>query len=160
MCGKPHDAACAANLAGGNPRCIPLKWETDMSEQNAKRDWSKVRRRASRIVNLRLTPEEEEDLQNRAASEQTTVSHYLKSVGLGQPVTRRVTRRPATADVELLRAIHADLGRLAGNSYQIVRAMNFGRQVPDTEAVATLQEIRSMLVQLRGQLFTALDREP
>ena len=131
-----------------------------MSEQNAKRDWSKTRRRASRIVNLRLTPEEEAELRQRAASEQTTVAHYLKAAGLNQPITRRLAHKQATADVELLRSIHADLGRLAGNSYQIVRAMNFGRNVPDGEAVATLQEIRSMLTQLRGQLFTALDREP
>ncbi len=128
-------------------------------EQNAKRDWSKVRRRSSRIVNLRLTPEEEADLRSLAANEQTSVSHYLKAKGLGQPITRKVRPTP-TADVAALRAIHADLGRLAGNSYQIVRAMNFGRHVPDAEAHAVLKEIRAALVELRGEIFTALGREP
>jgi len=131
-----------------------------MSEPKAKRDWSKVNRRAARTVNLRLTPEEEADLRSRAASEQTTVAHYLKSAGLARPITRRLATKPATADVELLRSIHADLGRLAGNSYQIVRALNFGRDVPDIEAMRTLAEIRAELVHLRGQLFTALNREP
>ncbi|MEG4917685.1 plasmid mobilization protein [Microcoleus sp. B7-D4] len=131
-----------------------------MSEQNAKRDWSKVNRRASRIVNLRLTPEEEAEIESRAAGEQTTLSHYLKAAALSQPVTRRVSRRQSTADVELLRSIHADLGRIAGNSYQIVRAMNFGRNVPDEEATAILKDIRAALVRTREQLFTALEREP
>ena len=131
-----------------------------MSEQDAKRDWSKVNRRAPRQVNLRLTPDEAAELEYRAAAEQTTVSHYLKAAGLARPITRRLAVRKASADVELLRAIHADLGRLAGNSYQIVRGMNFGRQVPDAEALETLREIRAALVHLRGQLFTALDRQP
>jgi hypothetical protein len=130
-----------------------------MSE-NAKRDWTKVRRKASKIVNLRLTPEEETELRGRAASEQTTTAHYLKSAAFNRPVTRKVRRREATADVELLRAIHADLGRLAGNSYQMVRALNFGRDVPELETTAMLREIQTSLDLLRGQLFTALDREP
>jgi len=132
-----------------------------MSEESAKkRDWSKVKRRASRIVNLRLTPDEEEELRHRAASEQTSIAHYLKAAGFSRPVTLRVRRQTASADVELLRAIHADLGRLAGNSQQIARAMNFGRPVADAEAMAVLKDIRSRLVELRGQLFEALDREP
>jgi len=131
-----------------------------MSEENAKRDWSKVHRRAARQVNIRLTPEEADELNARAEQAQTTVAHLLKSSGLAQPVTRRVTQRTAAADVELLRSIHADLGRLSGNSYQIVRAMNFGRTVPDAEAIEMLREIRAALLRLRGQLFTALNREP
>jgi len=131
-----------------------------MSEENAKRDWKQVRRKASKIVNLRLTPEEEEDLRQRAAAEQTSVSHYLKSTALSQPVTRRLSRQEPRADVQLLRAIHADLGRLAGNSYQIVRGLNFGRNVPEAESIAMLKEIRAQLKELRGDLFTALEREP
>lgn len=131
-----------------------------MSEQSAKRDWSKVNRKATRIVNLRLTPEEVAELEARAASASTTIAHLLKASGLAQPVTRRIKQRPAGVDIELLRAIHADLGRLAGNSYQIVRALNFGRAVPEAEAMAMLQDIRQALVALRGPLFAALDRDP
>jgi hypothetical protein len=130
-----------------------------MSEK-AKRDWSKVQRKSSRIVNLRLTPEEEAELRSRAAAEQTSVAHYLKAAGFDRPITRRLNRREPTADVQMLRSIHADLGRLAGNSYQIVRALNFERQVPEAEALDMLKEIRGQLRQLRSQLFTALDREP
>jgi len=137
----------------------PFK-STTMSEQNAKRDWKQVKRRASRIVNLRLTPEEEEELRQRAAGEQTTIAHYLKAAGFERPITRRARLHSTGADVEALRAIHANLGRLAGNSHQIARALNFGQQVPAIEAQATLKEIRDTLQELRAELFTALNREP
>lgn len=131
-----------------------------MNEQKAKRDWKTVKRRASRIVNLRLTPEEEEELRERAASEQTTTAHYVKAAAFSRPITRHVRNKPSGADVELLRKIHANLGRLAGSSHQIARALNFGQQVPAIEAQATLKEIRETLKELRGELFTALNREP
>ena len=82
----------------------------------------------------------------------SVITEESADVTIGGPI--------ASADVAMLRAIHADLGSLAGSSYQIVRAMNFGRQVPDAEALQMLHEIRAELVQLRGQLFTALDRQP
>lgn len=133
---------------------------TGTMTMSAKRDWSKVRRKAPKIVNLRLTPEEEAELRQRAEGHGTSVAHYLKAIGLSKPVTVRARKRSVTADVELLRSIHADLGRLAGNSYQIVRGLNFNRQVPEAESLAMLREIRAALKQLRSQLFEALDREP
>ena len=141
-----------------------------MSEQNAKRDWSEARRRNRQRVNLRVTDAEAERLEQSAANLQVSVSAYVKSVALGQPVPRR-TSRPVNADTAAILKLLAELGKVGSNANQIARANNVLARAVVSEnlsdvrevktAVATgnenLEQINITLEALRSVIFDALN---
>lgn len=122
-------------------------------------DWSKVQRKKAPFhVNVRLTPEENEQLIRVAEALGVSKAGYVKSAVFGKPIPRRA-RRPAKASADLSQVLGL-LGKLGSNANQIARACNAGTLHDYREATASLQGIRDELTVLRALLLKALEEVP
>jgi len=113
-----------------------------MREENAKRDWNEACRRNRQRVNLRVTDAQAEQLEQRAAALQVSVSAYVKAVALGQPMPRR-TSRPVNADSAAILKLLAELGKVGSNANQIARANNVLARTVASEEFADIREVKA-----------------
>lgn len=70
-------------------------------------------------LNVRVTPAQHAEIARRAASAGLGVSEYVRRRALGDAGAPQIV-----ADVETLRALHANLKRAGGNLNQVARELN------------------------------------
>jgi hypothetical protein len=109
-----------------------------------KRSGSEKRRRG--VVNkFRSTPEERAEMNANAAAVGLSFGSYMRSLACAHPTTRPVHR--LTPDMKLVKKLLAEVSRLGGNIYQLVRAMNFGGIPESDEMDAAGKEARALLAE-------------
>lgn len=127
--------------------------------EKTKRDWSKVKRTtAPHQVSLRLTDEENAQLEMIVERLGVSKAGYLKSAAFGRPVPR-ASKRP-NANAADLRQLLGLMGKLGGNANQIARFCNSGTITDYREAQESLQGIRQELAAMRALLLKALNGAP
>ena len=131
-----------------------------MSEpsENPKRDWSKVRRKADRQVNVRLSTEELAQLEAITQRAGVSMAGYMKAATFNRPIPP-ASRRP-NVDAVQLRQLLGLMGKLGSNANQIARAVNIGSLADYREARRSLESIDGQLMEMRAQLLAALCVEP
>jgi hypothetical protein len=112
-----------------------------------RRSGSENRQRQPRII-LRVSPEERAEMRTNAAAVGLSLSSFIRSLGCTRPTTRPVQHRPPP-DARLLLQLLGQLGRVAGNIYQLVRAMNFGDIPHSHELDAAGKEVRAFIADMR-----------
>jgi len=100
------------------------------------------------IIKFRGKADERAAIKASAAAAGLSVGSFLRSLALDSPRTRAVRTRP-TPDMERIQRYDARLGRLEGNIYQLVRAMNVGKVVRVDEMYAAAKEAEALLAELR-----------
>ena len=129
-----------------------------MSEENAKRDWSKVKRRCARQINVRLTAEEAAQLDAIVTRAGVSASGYMKAAAFNRPPPRAAARLDVNAT--MLRQLLGHMGKVGSNANQIARAANTGNLSEYREVRSTLESIDRQLAVMRAQLLAALKVEP
>ena len=157
--GKGYVASCVwlrhTDLTRGlRPRCIPQ--ENDSKMQTQKRDWSKIKRKkAPHQVSVRLTPEENAQLEIIAERLGVSKAGYVKSAALGRPIPK-ASRRPQANEVAL-RQLLGLMGKLGSNANQIARLCNSGTITDHQTAISALQGIKAEMADIRALLLDALN---
>jgi len=107
----------------------------------------------SRIVPIRFTPEQYEQLSEKANRAGMAIGAAARVILLGAAGPRAV-KRPPVEKVELARLLGA-IGKLGSNVNQIARAFNEGRDAPSR---AELAEMRADIAAMRAAVMAALGR--
>jgi hypothetical protein len=139
---------------GVDPVASPLKKGKTLVQDAAQEQGKKrsERRQKGRVLTLRVSEAEQQEIEVLAEREGLTVGSYVRSRALSHPTTRAV-RRP-TVEVQLLSQLLAQLGRVGSNLNQITRRVNSGeilRPADISEAIAACRHIAE-------QAKDALDR--
>jgi len=126
-----------------------------MSEEAAKRkpkhSGSETRQRQERF-SVRCTELQRRAIQNAAQGSGMSVSSYVLRATLKAEMPRAVKVPPV--QLAVLAQVLAQLGRLNGNLYQIVRAINFNNS-PD---LRELRELPEVIRELRGEVLRAMGK--
>ena len=118
---------------------------------------SPAKKRRDPPLSLRLTPDERQQLVQRAGS--MPLGSYIKSVVFASEApTYRKRRKPPVAEQQLLAEVLARLGqsRTANNLNQIAKHLNQGTSVIDEELEADLKTAIAEVAWMRVQLLNAL----
>jgi uncharacterized protein (DUF1778 family) len=111
---------------------------TDRAERPRRRHKSGTEKRQLQArLSVRCTHAQRQKIAAAADAAGLSVSAYVLAVVFNQALERNVA--VPKIDREALRQILAQLGRLNGNLYQIVRALNF-RETPDLSALSAHRE--------------------
>jgi hypothetical protein len=123
------------------------------------RDWSKVKRiKAPHPLNLRLTDEENTQLETITEKLGVSKAGYVKSMVFGRPIPK-TSKRPKAVEADL-RQLLGLMGKLGSNANQIARLANSGTITDQQEAADSLKNIQAELTAMRGLLLKALNGEP
>jgi hypothetical protein len=115
--------------------------------KSVRRSGSEMRHRA--VVNkFRSTAAERTEMRANAAAAGLSFGSFMRSLGCAHPTTRPVRHRPAP-EARLLMQLLGQLGRVAGNIYQLVRAMNFGGIPRSHELDAAGKEVCAFIADMR-----------
>lgn len=117
-----------------------------------KRSGSETRKRTSPVP-VRYLPEERAEVEAAANTAGMSLGGYIRSCTLKRARTR--ARRVPSVEFALLLALKAELNRVGGHIYQLVKHLNFGGYPEYGEASAALAEYRATSARIRS----ALDRE-
>ena len=107
----------------------------------------------SQAVRVHMTPSERQYIQDKAGS--SSLSEYLLTAGLGQPIPQRRQRLRVP---EVNRLIYVELGRISGQLNQIAKACHIAVQngrsceINTTEIetlIAVIREIRLDMIAAR-----------
>ena len=124
----------------------------DKPAAKSKRSGSETRKASARVT-IRLTPEEDQQLNEWANDSGLGPCSYVRAKVFTGPPLRAVRKPPI--ERQALAQLLAQLGRLNGNVYQISRAANFGeKHEPELLAMALKQ-----ITELRNAVLGALGRE-
>ncbi len=97
-------------------------------------------RQKGRIVPFRVSDDEHAELTRLADRAGLTLGSYIRSRSLETPTTR--TRRRPTVEVEAVKALLGQVGKVGGNLHQLLKRINFGDTPLTADLHATLAEIR------------------
>jgi len=107
----------------------------------------------SRIVPIRFTPEQYEQLSEKANRAGMAIGAAARTILLGTAGPRAV-KRPPVEKAELARLLGA-IGKIGSNVNQLARAFNEGRDAP---SLAELAEMRADIAAMRAAVMAALGR--
>jgi hypothetical protein len=132
---------------------------TDATDATGKRrgaPWTGRRKVAdpkTRIVPIRFTPEQYEQLSEKANRAGVAIGTAARTILLGTAGPRAV-KRPPVERAELARLLGA-IGKIGSNVNQIARAFNEGRDAP---SLAELAATRADIALMRAAVMAALGR--
>ena len=109
----------------------------------------------SKLVPIRFTPGQFEQLTDTASEAGMSVGAFARAVLLGSPGPRAV-RKPPVQKAELARLL-GELGKIGSNVNQLARAYNQYRGLPEEQDLAA---IKADLMAMRAAIMQALGREP
>ncbi len=107
----------------------------------------------SKIVPIRFTPEQYEQLSEKANRAGLAIGAAAREILLGEAGPRAV-KRPPVEKAQLARLLGA-IGKLGSNVNQIARALNEGRDPPSREELAAM---RADIAAMRAEVMAALGR--
>jgi len=116
-----------------------------------RRSGSETRKRGKSIL-IRLDEAERIEVEEASRRAGMTVGTYARHRMLKGPAPRAV-RRP-TLERELAAKLLGQMGRVGGNLHQLVRHLNFGRELEERQ----LAEVLEALVLLKGEILQSLGR--
>jgi hypothetical protein len=121
----------------------------------------------TRIVTIRFTPEQYEQLSEKANRAANDIGPMIRTIVLGSPGPRAV-RRPPVEKVELARLLGAigtmtaSHNKVGSNVNQIARALNEGRDAPSRDDLAAMRadiaSMRADSMAMRAAVMAALGR--
>jgi mobilization protein NikA len=111
------------------------------------RSGSETRKRQPRVT-FRVSDEEHAAIKASAAAAGLSVGSFLRSLALAAPSTRAVRRAPPP-EMEPVKKVLTHGGRIGGNMYQLVRAMNLGEIVRVEDMYAAAKEAREFVAEAR-----------
>ena len=168
---RQHNAAEASDDAPAR-RLRPARRETRAAGPAGKRGAPWKRRRTvpdpkTRIVTIRFTPEQYEQLSEKANRAANDIGPMIRTIVLGSPGPRAV-RRPPVEKVELARLLGA-IGKvesahnkIGSNVNQIAKALNEGRDAPTRDDLAAMRAdhavMRADTTAMRAAVMAALGR--
>ena len=107
------------------------------------------------MLSFRVTRETKELIKREAEVENLSVGSLIKSRVLGPSAkSMRTTPRQPAADLEELRRIMGQLGKIGSNLNQIAKHLNQGYQYIDPEQLGSTQ---TEMTRMRKALLKALD---
>ena len=112
------------------------------------------KRQRGRMLSIRLTDAEAEQLEAAANRAGLSFGGYARQALLNAPPPR-ASRRPPIERAELARLL-AHVGKLGSNINQLAKYGNTGRLVDDSQLAAAAAAI----IELRAEIMAALGREP
>ncbi len=115
------------------------------------RSGSETRKRGKAIL-VRLTEAERVEVEEASRKAGLTVGSYARQQMLEVTPPRSVRRPPI--ERELAAQLLGQVGRVGGNLHQLVRHLNFGREVDELR----LAEVIVQLHALKREIMTALGR--
>jgi hypothetical protein len=95
-----------------------------MSEAGSSSKKRSESRQKRRVLSVRVSEVEQQEVEALAQREGLTVGSYVRSRALSHPTTRAI-RRPVP-EVQKLSKLLAELGRIGSNINQIARRVNLG----------------------------------
>ncbi len=138
--------AVTTRLAKGVAPCwIPQEGENRSEEgvmsgaETGAKKRSENRQKQERLT-VRFSPTEREQLEALADREGLTLGSYIRSRSLETPTTR--ARRRPTLEVQAVKALLGQVGKVGGNLHQLLKRVNFGDTPLTADLHATLAEIR------------------
>ena len=115
------------------------------------RSGSETRKRGKAIL-VRLTEDERIEVEEASRKAGLTVGSYARQQMLKATPPRSVRRPPI--ERELAAQLLGQVGRVGGNLHQLVRHLNFGRELEEQR----LAEVLAALEELKGEIMQALGR--
>jgi hypothetical protein len=107
----------------------------------------------SRIVTIRFTPEQYEQISEKANRAANDIGPMIRTIVLGSPGPRAVKRPPI--EKQLIAKLLGAIGKLGSNVNQIARALNEGRDGPSRDDLA---QMRADIMLMRAAVMAALGR--
>lgn len=100
-------------------------------------------RRKGRVLSIRVSDGERQEVEAFAEREGLTVASYIRSKSLATPTTRAMRRPPV--EVITLSTLQASLNKIGSNLNQIAKRMNSGEMIAQSHIQAALAEHRQIL---------------
>jgi hypothetical protein len=126
---------------------------TNGSKKKSRRGTEK--RRLSKLVTVRYSPAEHDDLSERASKAGLTIPSLIREITLSKEKRQtRSTRRPPF-ERALAAQLLGQLGRVGGNLHQLVRRTNYGLDIERAELAEVMIDMRTF----RAELMAALGRK-
>jgi hypothetical protein len=101
----------------------------------------------SAVVPIRLTPEERDQLQDKASDHRISLSEYMRR----QAFSRRLPVKPAP---EVNQQTYQELARVGNNLNQLIRAIHEGRVMAvDVSSLPVLAELRTQIKEIGLQVL-------
>ena len=124
-----------------------------MTNDKPKKDWRTIKRKRTKQLNIRLTPEEYQQIAEDADSLGISVGAYVRKVLIDAPVPRQ-SKRPSVETQELANLL-GHIGKVGNNLNQIARAANMN--IPYERRA--LQEELKALKEIRQDIKKALGKK-
>ena len=107
----------------------------------------------TRIVTIRFTPEQYEQISEKANRAANDIGPMIRTIVLGSPGPRAVKRPPI--EKQLIAKLLGAIGKLGSNVNQIAKALNEGRDAPSRDDLA---QMRADITLMRTAVMAALGR--
>jgi hypothetical protein len=147
--GERAELAEAAKAAGMDIGPYALKMALSVPENRSGEPHRTLR---AEFIPFRWTETERKQIEADAERAGLSIGSYIRARALKKPVT--LARRRPPVENEHVAALTRAIGRLGGNLYQLVRAQNFGRDVPAVQAqkaIDAVQEASQLLIRILGR---------
>lgn len=125
-----------------------------MTDDTPRRSGTETRQR-SKLLQVRVTPDELAEIVAQADRAQLTPASYARSVLLSAPAPR--ARRRPSIEAETLGRLLGDLGKVGSNLNQIAHHLNAGRA---EVSPAALDAALSDVADIRAAIMAAMGRKP